>query len=1183
MTWITLLLSVCACVVVSGVRREKVADVREGQDVRLECRFNNPGFLSADGQMYWMRQRNGEKDNVAIGDTNLDRNYAVDLNPNEGRYDLLISRATYERDNGMFECRFKEAGTGSDLHTTTVNLTVLIPPGSPRINPEQPTATESQSIDLVCSSQGGSPDPQITWYRSGNTQKLQSVLKPGGGRDFPTTSVLTLIPGKEDDGAEYRCIVWNRALTDNEKMETKVTLSVNYYPRITIGPENPLRVELHRSATLTCNADAKPAVSNVRWTRGGRFIDTRNTFLKDRISMDDAGRYVCQADNGLGALREAEVTLDVLYGPRVSVISSKDVDEGAEVKITCNVTANPAPVTVEWIKEGDSSFRQSGDILRLSSVSAVNQGNYICRAVNILNPTNEDPSDRIGNATVAVRVRHAPGKTYITPAEPIAVQGEQTTLTCGADPPGWPVPSYRWTRQDSEGILIQNANYTIPRASLNDEGIYNCVTFNPLGKGTVASVRVRVHQPPRILENLPETSIHQISTAGLSLTCRAQGKPQPSIRWLKDGVELSPADGFFDILVEQSSLGQSNAYTVQSTLNFKGTRRINDKLLPTDRGLYECVFKNDVREVSSSQLLRVEHSPITVHKPNKVAFDLKEDARLECRMQAYPEPTFQWLLGPNFIESDGIHYTTNDTTLADDVYASVLTVRGVTEADYGSYTCKGVNTMGDHKTIIALQKKSRPESPTNLRIINLGTEFIELAWDESFNGGFPETIFYVQAETLTGKSRSHDCQTHNPCVIQPLPQQTAFKLQVKASNIKGDSDFSDPLEVMTLVNVETIPEPQEVFYERTGNVLSFKVLPTDLMLQGQIEMRNPGSDEWITMEDYVTVSTDSRDHGKITLGDKIPEEARIRFCSIFGDNICGKFQMAKTVEYLPPVPSQAMSMRHMVAIIVGCVTFVAVVALISLCYCCHRRNSKLKNKTADMEVSHRGVVTQQAPPPPYYTVGMDNKALDGSMDTGLDDPSKTAIYSSQQYHNYNQNGHINNGQNNNGVAYMDNSYSNSNNGGSVNSQDSLWQVKGHGDPQMTGQMSPHMSQDPRTHQYDPMVHGGYGISGYDDYSHYPPPAAHQGQGMEDYPGSRGNYMANGDPYAAVNKPRKRADHLDGSYDVSGMPDPYMDHYDQGAPEMHPDNKPQISFDESLESGYSTPNSRNRRIIREIIV
>ncbi|XP_071537068.1 hemicentin-2 [Panulirus ornatus] len=1173
------------CVAVLASNREEVADVREGQDVTLKCRFNNPALLSNGGQIYWTRQRSGDKDNVAIGDMPLDRSYTVDLEPTEGRYDLNISRAMYERDNGMFECRFKEAGTGSNLHTTTVNLTVLIPPGSPRINPEAPTATEEQSIDLVCSSQGGSPDPQIIWYRSGSEQKLYSVLKPGGGRDFPTTSVLTINPGKDDDGAQYRCVVWNRALTDSEKMESTVTLSVNYYPRITIGPANPLRVELERSATLTCSADAKPPVSNVRWTRGGRFIGTLNTLIKDRVTLDDAGRYVCQADNGLGRLREAEVTLDVLYGPRVSVISSKDADEGEDIVITCNVTANPTPVTIEWLKEGDDSFRQSGiDSLRLNHVSAANQGNYICRAVNILTPTGGDPSDRVGNATVAVRVRHAPGKTYITPAEPIAVQGEQSTLTCGADPPGWPMPTYRWWRHDSDATLTLGANYTIPRASLTDEGTYYCQPSNRLGKGTPASVRVRVYQPPRILEKLPETAIHRIGETDLSLTCRAQGKPQPSIRWLKDGVEINPVDGFYDILVEQSSVGQNAAHTVQSSLQFRGSRRINDnQLLPTDRGTYQCVFKNGVLEVSSSQLLRVEHSPITVHKANKVAFDLGEDAQLECRMQAYPEPKFQWTLGPNFVEPGGAHYAINDTALPDDVYASVLTVRGVTEADYGRYVCKGTNSRGDHKTLITLQEKGRPEHPTNLEVISQGTDFIELAWDESFNGGFADTIFHVRAETMSGERISHDCQTNNPCVIERLPQQTAFKLQVKASNIMGDSDFSDPLEAMTFVDVDSIPLPEEVYFENTGNKLSFRVLPTKLMLLGQVETRGVDSDEWTKLDIPIPISTDSHDPDEVALGDEAPEEVRIRLCSIFGESSCGKYRVAKKVDYLPAVPHQAVSMQYMVAIIVGCVVVVALVVLVFICCCCRRRNNKLKNKTAVMEVSHRGVVTQQAPPPPYYTVGMDNKGLDGSMDTGLDDPSKTAIYSSQQYHNYGQNGHVNAPQNTNGMGYMDNSYSNSNNGGSVNSQDSLWQVKGHGDPQMTTHMAPHMSQDSRGYQYDPMVHGGYGISGYDDYSHYPP-AGYQGQGMvDDYPGSRNNYVANGDPYAAVHKPRKRVDHIDGGCDVSGMPDPYMEHYDQGGAEINHDNKPQISFDESLESGYSTPNSRNRRIIREIIV
>lgn len=107
---------------------------------------------------------------------------------------------------------------------------------------------------------------------------------------------------------------------------------------------------------------------------------------------------------------------------------------------------------------------------------------------------------------------------------------------------------------------------------------------------------------------------------------------------------------------------------------------------------------------------------------------------------------------------------------------------------------------------------------------------------------------------------------------------------------------------------------------------------------------------------------------------------------------------------------------------------------------------------------------------------------------------------------------------------MDNSYSNSNNGGSVNSQDSLWQVKGQ-QQQQQQQQHPDSNQTHMQHpmdptldhrngyQYNPMVHGGYGISGYDDYAHYPP----MGPQHEDY-SRNNNYSVNSDPYG-VHKPR----------------------------------------------------------------
>lgn len=115
------------------------------------------------------------------------------------------------------------------------------------------------------------------------------------------------------------------------------------------------------------------------------------------------------------------------------------------------------------------------------------------------------------------------------------------------------------------------------------------------------------------------------------------------------------------------------------------------------------------------------------------------------------------------------------------------------------------------------------------------------------------------------------------------------------------------------------------------------------------------------------------------------------------------------------------------------------------------------------------------------------------------------------------------------LGYAEHSYSNSNNGGSVNSQDSLWQLKlaqnggggvgggGGAEHQMAGNNGT-LLQD-RSYHYDPITHGGYG--GFEDYSHYPP------SNGDDYLNQRNNYALapNGDPYAAVHKNGKRMDHL----------------------------------------------------------
>lgn len=52
-------------------------------------------------------------------------------------------------------------------------------------------------------------------------------LVRGGSKDQPTNATLAIVPRREDDGAIFKCIVWNRAMNEGQRLETTATLNVN--------------------------------------------------------------------------------------------------------------------------------------------------------------------------------------------------------------------------------------------------------------------------------------------------------------------------------------------------------------------------------------------------------------------------------------------------------------------------------------------------------------------------------------------------------------------------------------------------------------------------------------------------------------------------------------------------------------------------------------------------------------------------------------------------------------------------------------------------------------------------------------------------------------------------------------------------------------------------------------------
>lgn len=650
------------------------------------------------------------------------------------------------------------------------------------------------------------------------------------------------------------------------------------YPRVEVGPENPLQVERDSTAKLDCHVDSKPKVSGVRWTRNGRFISASMTHTIHRVSSQDAGKYTCSADNNLGKVGEQEIFLDVLYPP-VVVIESKtrEAEERETVNIKCNVSSNPEPVSIEWLKEGNPEFRYSGDILTLREVRAENAGTYICRANNIMMPYGGKRVERVGNSSVALLVRHRPGQASINPSKPVVHVGNGVTLTCSANPPGWPVPQFRWFRDvdgdlSAQQILAQGSQYVIPRAHLGSEGRYHCHAVNELGNGEMATIMLEVHQPPQFLSKLQQHMTRRAGDSDFSVTCSAKGKPRPIIKWLKDGKEINVEQNLYEVKTTPIE-GPNGMITVQSILRFSGKARQNDnQLMPGDRGLYTCLYQNEVNSANSSMHLRIEHAPIILHQYNKVAYDIRENAEIKCRVQAYPKPEFQWQFGNNpsplSMSSDG-HYEINTTADSNDIYTSILKVKGLKHDDYGEYICRVANSLETTRAPIKLQTKGSPDKPTNLAAEESTSNAIVLRWDPGFDGGLSNTKYFAayrkvasqhddqviadcESNVITNSDwMEFDCHQHLPCTITSLDQHQSYVVKLKALNTKGASDYST--EIFASTKVDKIPLPLHVTFDPSTRTLGVSVGATCLSLIAIVESVVNGDTPMAKWEIFETI------------------------------------------------------------------------------------------------------------------------------------------------------------------------------------------------------------------------------------------------------------------------------------------------------------------------------------------
>ena len=296
--------------------------------------------------------------------------------------------------------------------------------------------------------------------------------------------------------------------------------------------------------------------------------------------------------------------------------------QGDEVKLTCPLEANPAPMIV-WFKDTEeidyqwTRFNPKGRHLRVRDASPSDSGRYMCRGINgfgkeeifvdliVIDPA-EFPDLGEGELPDLAPPSLSPD-TLAAREEYEKKAGETITVSCTANG-GKPGPKLRWFKNGVE--LVDNVEYSAGgKASLlrirnlrsEDSGTYTCLASNMAGQ---ASKDYRLTVRNTLMDNpvfyAPPTN--QTVTAGetAALDCRVHSSVQPTIKWLKR-LDLN-RDRYSDIEVitvgnESYRIidrlgGDGGVYDTRHEVYMSQLELVNTQ--PGDAGMYICFVTNSM-------------------------------------------------------------------------------------------------------------------------------------------------------------------------------------------------------------------------------------------------------------------------------------------------------------------------------------------------------------------------------------------------------------------------------------------------------------------------------------------------------------------------------------------------------------------------------------------------------------
>ncbi|XP_021231683.1 neural cell adhesion molecule 1 isoform X1 [Numida meleagris] len=247
-------------------------------------------------------------------------------------------------------------------------------------------------------------------------------------------------------------------------------------------------------------------------------------------------------------------------------------------------------------------------------------------------------------------------------------------------------------KKDVRFIVLSNNYLQIRGIKKTDEGTYRC-EGRILARGEInfKDIQVIVNVPPSVRARQSTMNATANLSQSVTLACDADGFPEPTMTWTKDGEPIEQEDN-----------------EEKYSFNYDGSELVIKKVDKSDEAEYICIAENKAGEQDATIHLKVFAKPKITYVENKTAMELEDQITLTCEASGDPIPSITWKTSTRNISNEE---KTLDGRIVVRSHARVssLTLKEIQYTDAGEYVCTASNTIGQDSQAMYLEVQYAPK------------------------------------------------------------------------------------------------------------------------------------------------------------------------------------------------------------------------------------------------------------------------------------------------------------------------------------------------------------------------------------------------------------------------------------------------------------------------------------------